>query len=308
MSDGRDKRARPVQEGATTMRIDARRAVDEELLRAQRDSLRPVVVVMSGPQMGLRRRVDKSIVIGRDPASSVPLVDRDVSWQHARIEDRGDGWAIVDLESTNGTYVNEDRVSDRMLERNDRITVGETIVRFELHDAIEQAYDERIQRMLDIDDLSGLFVRRRFDVDLTLQVEAARLSQRPLGVLVMDLDGVKAINDAHGHRFGEFMIGQAGKVIGIVIGQRGFASRFGGDEFAAGLPGHDAERAAAVAEEIRAAVSGQVFELEGVRVQTGISIGVAGFPGDGTSAPSIMAHADAALYRAKRAGRNRVSR
>jgi diguanylate cyclase (GGDEF)-like protein len=64
----------------------------------------------------------------------------------------------------------------------------------------------------------------------------------------------------------------------------------------------------AVAEEIRAAVSARAFELEGVRIQTGISIGVATFPDDGAHAPAIMAHADAALYRAKRAGRNRVSR
>ena len=308
MSNDRDKRPRVIQEGATTMRIDARRALEDEMVRAQRDSLRPVVVVMSGAQMGLRRRVDGSILVGRDPDSAIPLVDRDVSWQHARIEDRGDGWAIVDLESTNGTYVNDQRVSDHVLARNDHITVGETILRFELHDAVEQAYDERIQHLLDIDDLSGLFVRRRFDVDLMLQVEAARLSQRSFGVLVMDLDGVKVINDAHGHRFGEFLIGQAGRVIGSVIGGRGFASRFGGDEFAAGLPGHDAHRTVAVGEEIRAVMATRIFELEGVQLQAGISIGASAFPEDGTTAPSLMAHADAALYRAKRAGRNRVSR
>jgi two-component system cell cycle response regulator len=308
VSSDRFKRANAIRDGATTIRIDARGALDDEIVRAHRESLRPVVLVMSGQQMGLRRKVDQSLAIGRDPASGLPLVDRDVSWNHALIEDRGDAWAIVDLNSRHGTFVNDERVRDMVLRPHDSIVVGQTILHYEIHDAVEQAYDERVQRLLDIDELSGLFVRRRFDVDLLLQLDAARLGLRPLGILAMDLDGVKALNDAHGHRFGEHLIGEVGRVIGSVIGDRGFASRYGGDEFVAALPGHDLSRTLEVGEQLRAVVATSVFAFEGVPLQAGISIGAAVFPANGDDAGALLSHADGALYRAKRAGRNRVSR
>jgi diguanylate cyclase (GGDEF)-like protein len=123
----------------------------------------------------------------------------------------------------------------------------------------------------------------------------------------MDMDGVKGINDTHGHHMGAFVIGEAGHVIGSVLGARGFATRFGGDEFAAGLPGLTKEEAIAVAEEMRVAVVAHVYEKDGVRVQPGLSCGVATIPGDGGDAEALFQAADQAMYRAKRAGKNRVA-
>jgi diguanylate cyclase (GGDEF)-like protein len=124
----------------------------------------------------------------------------------------------------------------------------------------------------------------------------------------MDLDGIKAINDRHGHLFGAYTISETGKLIGRIVQGRGFAARFGGDEFVATLPDHDLEKAAAVAEEIRAKVAQHPFSYEAIPLQPGISIGVAAFPKDGTDATELFRHADEALYLAKRSGKNRVCR
>jgi diguanylate cyclase (GGDEF)-like protein len=263
---------------------------------------------MAGQEVGLRVVVDRSLMIGRDPAADLPLSDALVSWHHALIEDRGDGWALKDLGSTNGIRVNDQPGAEFVLTQGDRIQFGTTVVRFELQDHVDQDYNEFVERMLNVDDLSGLLVRRAFDRELGLLIEAARATTGSVGLLVMDLDGVKQINDTHGHLFGAYTIGEAGRVIGRALKGRGIGSRFGGDEFIAALAGKDGAAAAAVAEEIRAAVAGHHFEREGAVLTPTVSIGAAAFPADADTAEALFQRADEALYRAKQGGKNRVCR
>ena len=129
-----------------------------------------------------------------------------------------------------------------------------------------------------------------------------------LSVVVMDMDGVKAINDTHGHHMGAFVIGAAGHVIGKLV--EGGASRraSGATSSRPRLPGLGKEEAVRVAEEVRQAVVAHVYEKDGVRVHPGLSCGVATAPGDGAEGPdALFQAADQAMYRAKRAGKNRVS-
>ncbi|HEY3592261.1 MAG TPA: GGDEF domain-containing protein, partial [Polyangiaceae bacterium] len=226
----------------------------------------------------------------------------------ALLEDRGDSWALVDLGSTNGTSVNGTKGSEFVLSRNDKLVFGRTVVRFEIQDTLEQKYDEIVERLLNIDDLSGLFVRRKFDADLASAIALAGSASEPLGLLMMDLDGVKGINDTHGHRFGAYIIGESGKLIGRLLEGRGFGSRFGGDEYVAALPGVDVAGAEAVGEEILRAVREHPFEKDGIRLHPGISVGVAAFPESATDAEQLFQRADEALYRAKRGGKCRVNR
>jgi two-component system cell cycle response regulator len=279
-----------------------------DVAHALRSPHLPVLVVISGNEMGVRKPVDRSVVIGRDPGCDLVLADALVSNRHALIEDRGDGWALVDLGSTNGTSVNARKGTEFALSRNDKLVFGRTVVRFEIQDPLEQAYDEVLERLLNIDDLSGLLVRRKFDADLASAIAAAGAAQETLGLLMMDLDGVKVINDTHGHRFGAYAIAESGRLIGRVLEGRGFASRFGGDEYVAALPGLEMKETDAVGEEILRAVCDHVYEKDGVRIRPGISIGVAAFPESATDPEQLFQRADEALYRAKRGGKCRVSR
>jgi two-component system, cell cycle response regulator len=276
--------------------------------QAVRAPHRPVLVVISGKELGLRKVVEQSLLIGRDPRSDLVLTDELVSSRHARLEDRGDSWTLIDLGSTNGTKVNNRKGTEFALAPNDKIRFGRTVVRFEMQDALEQAYDELVERLLNIDDLSGLYVRRKFDADLRNALSTARDKQQPLGLLVMDLDGVKQINDLYGHLFGAYVIGESGHVIGRVIAGRGFGSRFGGDEYLAALPGSDLAATESVGEQIRKAISDHPFVREGIPLRPGISVGVAAYPESASDAEALFQRADEALYRAKRGGKNRVCR
>lgn len=266
-----------------------------------------VLVVIAGDELGQRLVVDRSLTLGRHPDCDLVLSDLLVSSFHARIEDRGDSWTLVDLGSTNGTRVNGEPAHEVALSPGFKITVGSTVVRFESQDYVEQKYAEVLEQLLNVDDLSGLYVRRKFDAELARVVQAAGQQGKSVGLVVMDLDGIKKINDTHGHLFGAYVIGESGKVIGQVIGKRGFACRFGGDEFLATVLNHDVDATAQVAEEIRSAINAHVFEREGVVLTPGISCGVAAFPENASDTVQLFEHGDAALYRAKAAGKNRVS-
>lgn len=290
-----------------TKPIDATQFRDA-LLAELRKHKTPVLVVVGGPLVGTTVRLERSIELGRDPSAEFPLGDESVSWRHVRIEDRGAGeWAVVDLRSTNGTLLNGERVGEAVLKPGDRIFLGSTVVELQEQDAIREGYTQEMDRLLNEDDLSGLWVKRRFDAQLKTTVSAVQVGSVPVvSVLVMDLDGIKGINDTHGHDMGAFCIGECGRIIGRVVGTRGFATRFGGDEFAAGLPGVTKDEAVALGETIRRTIGEHSFVHRGIRVQPGISIGVAALPGDATDADHLFRAGDEALYRAKRAGKNRV--
>jgi diguanylate cyclase (GGDEF)-like protein len=204
--------------------------------------------------------------------------------------------------------VNGRKVTDAVLTTNDRIALGRTVLRFEEQDELAQAYDEQMERLLSLDDLSGLLLRRRFDREFSLLLDGIKRGRSALSLLVMDLDGIKKINDTHGHAFGAFVIGQAGRRIGAVVGDRGIASRFGGDEFCAALPDMDGEGAFALATEVLDAIGAAPFVREGIELRPGISIGVATFPADADDAAGLFQRADEAMYRAKSGGKHRVSR
>jgi diguanylate cyclase (GGDEF)-like protein len=287
---------------------DDSNSVREALQRELRKSVAPSLVVVLGQDMGARVVLDRSIEMGRDPSCELPLHDDNVSWRHARVEDRGNGeWGVVDLGSTNGTLLNDRPCAGAILRPGDRIFLGKTVVEVQ-QDAIQDAHAAELERLISIDELSGLWVKRRFDAQLASSVAAVLGGNvAALSVIVMDMDGVKGINDTHGHHMGAFVIGEAGHVIGRSLVARGFATRFGGDEFAAAFPGMEKEAAVALAEKLRAAVVAHVYEKDGVRVQPGLSCGVATIPGDGVDAESLFKAADQAMYRAKRAGKNRVA-
>lgn len=273
-----------------------------------RKQSRPALIVMSGNTVGERVSVLGNVFIGRDPRSQLVLSDPGVSYRHACVEDRGEAWVLVDLDSTNGTQVNGQPITEALLHHGDKLCFGNTLVRFEVQDESDQAYTEAVAQLLNMDDLTGLLLRRRFDAELALLAAQASASGEPLSLLAMDLDGIKAINDQHGHLFGAYTISESGKLIDRLLQQRGIACRFGGDEFIAALPNHDLDAARAVAEQIRQSVGAHAYSYEGIALHPAISIGVASLDrhAPGADPDALFRAADAALYTAKRNGKNRV--
>jgi len=272
-----------------------------------------MLLVVQGAEVDLGTQVlcDEPVTIGRDADTELPLRDGSISRRHCHVERVGDGsYVLADLGSTNGTRLNGTRIKDPVtLADGDKIFLGATIVKFGYADELDAKYHARLETMAATDALTGLLSNRKFDATFSHAVTEARDAGTVLAVLVMDMDGLKQINDAHGHHMGGFTLVEVAQLLAPrFAGGHGEVCRFGGDEFAAFVPGADKDAAFALAEEIRAAVETHRFEREGVVVKPTISVGVAALPEDGTTAEELFRAADRALYRAKAEGRNRVSR
>ncbi len=276
------------------------------LAGARGGSERSVLVVLTGPQIGQRIRLDAAALLGRDPEADLMLTDESVAWHHARVEPRDDGWTVVDLTGKRRTEVNGMRVKELLLSADDQLILGGTVVRYELHGPVEQAFDEAILERLNKDDLTGLLARRKFDHELTSVVLLAQRNREPMSLLVLDVDGLKAVNDRHGHLVGARVIAEVGRELAGVLGARGLACRLGGDEFGVALPGHDADAGRAVADAIREAVAARPFAHEGEPLRVRLSGGVAQLGLHGDSPLALLRAADEALYRAKHAGGDRI--
>lgn len=281
-------------------------AFDASMLFPKNKDGRPVLVVLTGPQVGQRIQLETPAIIGRDPEADLMLTDETVDWHHARVEPRTEGWTVVDLTGERRTEVNGMRVSELLLSPDDQLILGGTVVRFELHDPVEQAYDKAVLERINKDDLTGLLARRRFDIELMMACMAAARKNETIALIVLDIDGLKAVNDRHGHIVGARVISEVGGVLGAIVYNRGFSCRLGGDEFAIALAGADAEGGREVAEAVRQGVAAHAFTHDGERLDVSLSGGVAVFPADGSAPVELLRAADEALYRAKRSGGDRI--
>ena len=154
------------------------------------------------------------------------------------------------------------------------------------------------------DGLTGLPNKRAVTDTLKRMFAQAASERSPLALLMLDLDHFKQVNDQRGHAVGDQVLANVGAVMRNAMRSRDFAGRNGGEEFAILLPDTDVESALRMAERVRAAIA--EMSLLGTDVTVTVSVGVAGYP-DHASTPDRLARlADAALYLAKRQGRNRV--
>ncbi len=268
-----------------------------------------LTVIRGGADLGAHALIERRTIIGRDPKCSFTLHDHRASRQHATITPYGgDQYIVEDLGSTNGTRVNGSLIEQpHWLLDGAKILIGETVIRFSLADELDIHFQNEVATLVGTDPLTGLPSKRRFDEAMEFALQTATHGATSLAVLMMDMDGVKRINDTHGHLFGAHVIGETGRLIARVLNHRGGACRFGGDEFSAFLPGHDLAAAAAIAEQIRHAVENAAMQKDGIALAPTISIGLACYPESGQTLLDLVTVADKALYRAKGQGKNCVS-
>jgi diguanylate cyclase (GGDEF)-like protein len=166
--------------------------------------------------------------------------------------------------------------------------------------AVENA---RLYALANVDGLTGLYVRRYFDMRVAEEIERARRFGTSFALVMLDLDDFKRLNDTNGHIVGDRALRGVAEVAARQLRGVDLAARYGGEELAFLLPRTSLADAHAVAERIRAAISAHDFA--GLHITA--SLGVAGWAESGVVDPErLVERADAALYRAKAAGKNRV--
>ncbi len=268
-----------------------------------------VLIYPPGPDMGKRFPLDRpEFVLGRGADCDIQ-VDRDsVSRRHARVY-QAEGtfnWLVQDLGSTNGSYVNDTQISESPLRDGDFLKIGAAIFKFLTGSNVEMSYHEEIYRMTIVDGLTGVHNKRFFLEFLDREMARCMRYGRPLALVMFDIDHFKRVNDEHGHLSGDHVLKELARRLTSRIRREELLARYGGEEFAAELPETSRDGALEFGEQIRQLVAREPFEFEGDKLVVTISVGVAVMDGEPLDVSAFVKAADENLYKAKRAGRNRV--
>lgn len=285
-----------------------------KLPRSQTDREIPVLIVIAGSDIGKVFYFDEvGKTIGRDVEVQIPLTDTLVSRRHAQVyRQKGEDseavhHLVVDLHSTNGTFVNGERISKAFLHNSDKIQIGDTTLKFTLHDEADDRYQQEIQRRIHLDDLTGLLSLNYFNECLDRRLKQAMRRLSRISVIMMDLDGLKGVNEKHGHLAGSFMIKSVAAHLRERLGPLGEVGRYGGDEYIAYVPDLETEEIVGHLQNLRSAVEDHRFSFKGKPVKITLSVGLATFPRDGDTVEALVAAADAALFSAKQQGKNCIA-
>jgi two-component system, cell cycle response regulator len=249
----------------------------------------------------------ESIVIGRDPSCDFELDDDSVSRQHASLEQVAGEYILTDRGSTNGTYVNNERIEQRELRTCDRLRFGNQIVKFLSTDHIEVEYHETVYKIMTTDGLTQVYNRRYLLEVIEREFYRASRTERPLSVLMVDVDLFKKINDTHGHLAGDEVLGELCRRISGLLRRDEVLARYGGEEFVLVMSDTPLDEACEAGERLRCAVAEQPFVSGQATINVTVSIGVASTEGRSLVEPTeLIEQVDQRLYAAKQAGRNRV--
>jgi diguanylate cyclase (GGDEF)-like protein len=257
---------------------------------------------------GLMRLGDDTLTIGREQSNDLSLVDGSVSRFHARLDRVDGGYVIRDLDSTNGTIVNEEVVKEYTLEGGETIRIGSFIFKFLRASGIEAQYHATVYNAMTRDGLTGAFNKSYLLDSLSQEIARSQRCSRQLCVLLMDIDHFKKVNDTYGHLVGDEVLREFSKRIAQSKRDDDLLCRYGGEEFVVILSETDLDNAVNIAEKCNRAVASPPFTTSAGEFSVTVSVGVAQLPfqSQAIDATALLEMADVQLYRAKEEGRNRV--
>lgn len=170
-----------------------------------------------------------------------------------------------------------------------------------------KAAKNKITVLSQTDELTGLLNMRAFNIILEKEIASAARYSTPYTVLMIDVDGLKQVNDHFGHTTGSHLVKTVGNSLRNCVRTSDVLARYGGDEFVVLMPQTSTQDALTAAERIRATFDNTAFDIHGNRIGVTVSVGIASYPDCVDEAEQVLEKADVALYRSKQAGRNCVS-
>ncbi len=247
--------------------------------------------------------------LGTAADCNVVLATEGVSEHHAEVVCENGEYFLVDLGSEHGTYVNNSRVLEHQLVDGDLVRIGEAKFRFLSATNPEIAYHRRLQERAVRDGLTGAFNKSFMLAFLQRELNRCLLHDRPLSVLMMDIDFFKQVNDTHGHLAGDEVLTEFTRRISPLLDADDIFARYGGEEFAIVMCENCLDDAFDLGSRIREIIRSQPFATSQGDLQITVSIGIAGITGVEFDAPSpeaLVHAADEMLYKAKADGRDRI--
>ena len=281
---------------------------------AGRNAVEANIILIAHPHnemLGTRFRLPPhgKLSIGRSSSANISMPEvQSLSRTHARLNHRGAAVEIEDLRSTNGTYVNDRRVGNAQeLRSGDRFQLGAAHFKFLHEQDPEHAYHEAIYHLVMTDGLTQAYNKRKLDEELAREFARALRHQRPLSLILFDIDRFKEVNDTFGHLCGDFILQQIARITTERLRPEQVFARAGGEEFVIMSPEMEISGAHQLAEKLRHQIESETFRYTEVEVQITCSFGVAGL-GPGMERPDdLYEAADRAMYMSKGAGRNQVT-
>ncbi|MBN2360717.1 MAG: diguanylate cyclase [Deltaproteobacteria bacterium] len=263
------------------------------------------LVQIYGKEMGKKFSLDKlQITIGRGPDNDIVCDMDNVSRAHAKVFNSSTGVFVEDLGSTNGTFVNDAEVKREKLRSGDLIKIGGTIFKFISGGNIEALYHEEIYKMTIVDGLTMIYNKRYFLEFIEREMARCSRYQRPLTLVMFDIDHFKRVNDDFGHLAGDYVLKRISSEVSRRIRKEECFARYGGEEFSIVLPDTPLERGKILAEKLRSLIESTTFEFEDNIIPVTISLGLAQMLDKHKETTDFIKTADERLYAAKEAGRN----
>ena len=268
------------------------------------------LIIIFGKETDLGKEIEikERIVVGRSIKTDLLTTDPLMSRKHFTIYKEEDNrFYIEDLNSLNGTFLNQNEIYGKhILKSSDIITSGRTVFKFEKRTELESMFHKYLYTAATTDRMTNLFNKYFFIDKLKKQITYSKRYNTKFSLLMIDIDDFKKVNDTYGHTVGDEALKFVAFKVVSSIRENDMAARYGGEEFITLLLESGPEDAYAVAERMRNAVEEEVFEIDDIKFNLSISIGVASYPKDATKWLELIKTADERLYTAKNIGKNIV--
>ena len=268
-----------------------------------------VVSTKSSAVTGRMFKLEKDeSILGRSSDAEINLVDDGISRKHAKFVVEKEGYRLVDLGSTNGSFLNGKRVQGTSgLKDGDKIQVGSTtVLLFTLQDQLEEQFQRSMYESATRDGLTRIHNKKYFLDSLRKEFAYCLRHSVPLALVMFDVDHFKKINDGFGHPAGDYVLSRIAQKVNEKVRTEDLFARYGGEEFSLLLRESEAPAALVCAERCRKAVETAEFSFNGTPIRVTISLGVATLQGGYKEPEELIAEADRCLYKAKQGGRNRT--
>jgi diguanylate cyclase (GGDEF)-like protein len=280
--------------------------LDELKVQRKGDACLVVIYAPVESEYGKRYPLIKDeTTIGRGHENDIVLDSDSVSRRHAKVVHKDGAFHVIDLDSTNGTSVNDEPQVACQLRRGDQVTIGNTIFKYLSGSDVEAQYHETIFNMTITDGLTDVSNKKKLDSDLAKEISRALRHSRELSLLMIDIDHFKDVNDTYGHLAGDSVLRDLAGILQRRLRPDDEIGRCGGEEFLTILPETPLEGAIRIAEELRRLVEEHSCTVEGEQIKVTVSIGVAELR-PGMDMKAFYKAADDMMYQAKRSGRNKV--
>lgn len=280
-----------------------------------KSNLKIVITVIQGKEMDFAKSFSfnkKNIIIGRNKNNDISINDEKISKIHCEINvisnHQIEQIVIVDLNSTNGTYVNGESINQKSMKSGDKIEIGDTVLRLSYDDDIEREYHTKLFDFAAKDSLTELYNKRYIINELENQIKIAKRNKRVFSLVIFDIDNFKNVNDVHGHLAGDEILKKIASILKDTLREQDISGRIGGEEFLTILPETTVDGAFILANRVRKRV--EEFELifHKSKIKITISAGISQFELHSSDITNLFKMADNALYKAKKSGKNKVIR